>query len=334
MKRLHVASNGALSWTTLREYIERWTWPKSAPKVLTLFDVASIKKYLKNEAFSSSSSELLTLAPVLARFFATVGMAFTIAAGVCSSEVLSILAVLDVLDLLQTVKRNIVSPSQLHTAIRRHLDLFWEAYGEEHWRPKHHYALHLPRMLQFFGFLVACFTTERAHKLTKKYARVRLNTTSYEIGMCEEITVDQLETLMRVDFKPKGLGSHGSKPTRTALTALREVFPAVGDHEFQVAKAVKTSNGTIHVGDVVYFNGEQRRPQCGEVLMHVQAKDACYSVVSPWERDAREDGASSHTSRFRALDEPYLVKIDCLIASVIYSRAAEWATVLNTPELR
>ncbi len=47
----------------------------------------------------------------------------------------------------------------------------------------------------YFGMLISCFVHERKHRVIKKWAFGHGNTTSYELGMLEEVTVDQLQSL-------------------------------------------------------------------------------------------------------------------------------------------
>lgn len=70
--------------------------------------------------------------------------------------------------------------------------LFKEAYGADAFRPKHHYALHLPLQMYRHGFLVATMTMERKHRVVKRYLRPRRTLTSFELGIIEEITCFEL----------------------------------------------------------------------------------------------------------------------------------------------
>ena len=197
IKHLHQSTQRrgvtTVSYCTLGEYVGRWKWPKVAPHVEQLFDETANNKNLKNEAFSSSASELLTLAPVLASFFS----AIVAPMGICSAAVACIIALLNVVELLATVKRGIVSPRQLLTAILEHLRRFLDVYGRGRWKPKHHYALHLPLMLARFGMLVACFTHERKHRVLKRYMRSRLNNKKFEASCLEDVTIQHLEDLLQ-----------------------------------------------------------------------------------------------------------------------------------------
>ena len=77
----------------------------------------------------------------------------------------SMLAVLNVVMLLLSLKTGMVTAEALTAAIQTHLILFLAAWGEWYVRPKHHYAIHLGPMLAHFKFLLATFTHERKHRL-------------------------------------------------------------------------------------------------------------------------------------------------------------------------
>ena len=79
----------------------------------------------------------------------------------------------------------------LSDAIRKHLELFKAAYCDGDVRPKHHYACHLPQMLDNFGMLVSCSAMERVHKVAKRYVAPRRNTTGYKLCTLEDVTLQQ-----------------------------------------------------------------------------------------------------------------------------------------------
>jgi hypothetical protein len=103
-------------------------------------------------------------------------------------QVRSMIAVLEVVELLASVPFDSVSPAMLRTKIEGHFKLFVEAYGHARVRPKHHYALHLPEMLRIHGYLQSCIVHERIHTVTKRFTRDRKNLTSWNIGTAEEVT--------------------------------------------------------------------------------------------------------------------------------------------------
>ena len=86
------------------------------------------------------------------------------------------------------MKCNKTSPDKLAEAIKKHFDLFVEAYGKEKIRPKNHYLLHLPDMLAEFGTLIMTFVHERKHRAVKRYTQYRCNLRSWSASVIEEIS--------------------------------------------------------------------------------------------------------------------------------------------------
>ena len=43
-------------------------------------------------------------------------------------------------------------------------------YGEQHYLPKHHLAIHLGQQLELHELLISCFVHERRHKILKRFA--------------------------------------------------------------------------------------------------------------------------------------------------------------------
>lgn len=89
------------------------------------------------------------------------------------AHVQSMIAVLEVVVMLQAVRTATVTPQELDRKIREHLQLFKSCYGSKLFRPKDHYALHLPGQLAHHGFLLVTFTHERKHRLVTRYTRDR-----------------------------------------------------------------------------------------------------------------------------------------------------------------
>ncbi len=82
-----------------------------------LVDATAIRSHLVGAgAFKSTASELLTLAPVVAFYLATVALPH----GFHLSVVTSMMAAFDALSLLQTVRHGCVTPEALRGVITRH----------------------------------------------------------------------------------------------------------------------------------------------------------------------------------------------------------------------
>ena len=318
------------TYHVLGAYVAQWKWPKAlgASLLANLFDGKSAKKYLANEVFSCTASELLSLSPVLANYFANVALA----QGACLEHVQSILAAFAAVECLVEVRRGTVTPEALMLVIRRHLQLYQLAYGADRVRPKHHYALHLPLMLHRFGTLHSCWTHERHHQLVKKHTVNRRNTTSYEVSALEEVTVDQIYALQRPWTKAGLLNEH-APPSRT-LAALQEMFPHIAATELAVARMASVDGNKLHVGDVIYLrdNGIRR---AGELVLHLRAGANVCSIVSLWGAAPSADEDLGRVARFRVTEAPQIFPTSCLEVSLIYSRSTRGVvTALIPPEFR
>jgi hypothetical protein len=182
-------SKAPTTYETLYTMIKLFRYPaRQKINVKKLFDAAAIRSHLAANAFKSTASELLTLAPVVSFYMTNVAVPH----GVHLAVVHSLIAGFDALSVLQTVRHGCVTPETLRGVITKHLNLFQAAYGEDATRPKHHYASHLWAMLALFKTLISCLTMERVHKLAKRYVQNRRNTKSYEVSALEDVTVQQL----------------------------------------------------------------------------------------------------------------------------------------------
>ena len=125
IKWLHKNTN--TRYAELWEYAQTFTWPRGRAEVGHLFTDALNAKYIRTGNFNCTASEMLTLCPVLHRFFLKMLLVREGALPV----IVTLLAVLDVIELLQGIKANATQPEDLAKAIKNHLDLFIEAYGKK-----------------------------------------------------------------------------------------------------------------------------------------------------------------------------------------------------------
>ena len=178
------------AFATMGEFVGLWTWPFAQAgnfaKLFTKKAAAGV-----HAVFNATASELLSLTPVLGVYFASAGAA---AAG---AQVQSLLACVDVVELLCAVKLGVVTVGVLREAINRHVELRLAAYGAgvDDAALKAHATQHLADMLDEHGTLYNCFVLERHHRLLTKYGWEQNNTKSYELGILEQITVEQTADL-------------------------------------------------------------------------------------------------------------------------------------------
>lgn len=273
MKSFFTLKSRACSYKEFKDYIATFTFPKSSPAVLQLFtDSANVNNSRKG-SFSSSGSEFITLVPVMHRYFEKV----VLPRGEQVDRVKSVLAVLEVIMLLISLKTGTVSADELEAAIKKHLILFKAVYGDAMVRPKHHYSTHLSKMLAYFGFLLATFTHERKHRLITRYCRDRKNLSNWDCSAIEEITCHQLWQLKQPFMAASSVG----KPRGRMLIPLREIYPDVADEAFCTLSAIACNGGSCSSGDVISFLFEGRI-QLGQLLMSVGIYDKAESFIARW----------------------------------------------------
>ena len=281
-------------------------------------------KILRNKDFACGSSQLLCLVPILLMFFTEVAIPLLTARPDLLGKVHCIIACLEVVEVLQLVKiRDFVTPEVLYEVVMKHLKLFQANYDLKDWRPKHHCAWHLPDMLRRFAVLIACFTHERKHRTIRRYAFNRKNTLSTELGMMEDLCIDQLLALRDISFSRGILGKCTPRPF--TLGALQELFPQCT--EFYVNQVAKI-HSNIHVGDIAYF--EKDGLQCGEVLLHFWADDDQFTILSEYELVANE----YYKSTYKLADNVCCIHTMSLFVSLTYMTAGEHVIVLVPPDYR
>jgi predicted outer membrane repeat protein len=193
------------------------------------------------------------------------------------------LSVLDVIAILQSVKTGTIDPDDFEKAIVKHLQLYKSCYGAKAFRPKHHYALHLPHMLRRHGFLLMTFTHERKHRLVTRYTRDRRNLKNWDSGAIEEITCHQLWELSQPFF-----GVCNTAQARgNVLIPLMELFPGVDANDMFVLNNISGNGGAINAGDVVSCSIDGQA-QLGELMVAVGVRGPAgayesYCVVSLWQ---------------------------------------------------
>ena len=286
MKVLHLSSV-ATTYAEVKSYASTFTFPKTRGSPLHVFDESTTRNNLKKENFTSSASEFLTLTPIFHRYFQKV----VLRRNVCVPQVLSTIAVLEVVMILMAVQTGCVTSEMLTLAIYTHLMRYKEAYGESAVRPKHHYALHLGDMLGRFGFLLSTFTHERKHRLVKKYTRNRCTLKSWARGALEEITCHQSHELSFPFFMVPAR----SAPRGKLMHHIRDLFPGAPDSEFNLHTTLKCSGGQVRRGDIVLVTSDGAQ-HIGELLLAVSIQSIqpfqIFCIVSLWTID-RASASSS-----------------------------------------
>ena len=242
-----------------------------------------------------------------------------------AGHIASMVAVLKVVEVLQAVKRQKVSPEQLQDRILEHMRLFLAAYGEEAVRPKHHFALHLPAIFRRIGTLIGTLTNERRHRVVKRYTKDRRCLKRWELGSLEEITGHALWELTQPILRAGHVDPVA--PRAQSLALLSELFPEEHRHgrELTISNKTKARHGTVLTRDCAFFEDpEGSSREVGEVLMHVGLGAEQLSVVSHW----RAAGASTDP-RLRHVameDDVIIIPSECLLCACTHRPDADGAT--------
>ena len=155
-----------------------------------------------------------------------------------------------------TRSRHARSRQNNRASIRHFRQMSWAAYGDDPIRPKYHYILHLPDMLQRHGSVFSCLVNERRHRLVKQYTRTRSAPSRWELGALEEIVTCQMYEAENVVFGRTGL-IKGHAPRGQTRENLEAMCPEAS--VIQVGTDVRTFFGTAHIHDIVWV-------QCGETM--------------------------------------------------------------------
>ncbi len=221
----------------LSAYLWKFEWPNGY----------GTGKNLCTDGFvSGNASELLSSVPVVAKFLRDV-----VGAGKCPEHVKSFLLLCDLVDLLQIVNTGFVTPARLEAAILAHARAHIAAYGTQKWVPKHHYIMHLPKQLQHHGFLLNTFLQERKHKNVKRMCNPRVNTVSFDRGVLEDVTEQQLYAIQTSLVGSTLRDAHAASPRLEAVA--RQMLTVHRDAEVETAKFAMVRGRAVGTGDVVLF---------------------------------------------------------------------------------
>ena len=327
MHHMQYKGRTSTSWVELRTFLEEWTQPIVWGNCLYLFTDAANKNNHLKAGFSSSASEFMTIAPLLKRYLRKV----VLPRGEETAHVESMVAALDVLELLMRCKRGGVTPASLRKAIEKHLALFKHAYGDDYMRPKHHYILHLPDQLHEHKLLLSTHTNERRHRLALRYTRDRHSLESYDLGATEEVTCHQLWEMEQPWLK-FGI-SETAKPRPLTMAALRDIFSDVPEDQIFAGSEAMLSNGTARNGDFVLIV-EGTACRLGELLMLVVVNERELAIVECWDASSAVD--TDGMMVFKATEMCSIISLEIVKCPVKYklSKNKRFCRAYIDPEYR
>ena len=297
----------------LHVYFRSFNWPGSMHGCHRLCEPGRVKSYLEADSFKAQASEVLDATPVMI-LWCKMLLTMDRVKNKCLVQVRSMLALLQVIELLVDVSRGIVTPSELFDAVLLHLTLHQDAYKFAYWIPKHHYAFHIPALLEKHGMLIACFLHERMHKILKRFTRDRMNTDAYEIGALEDITCQHLFDLE--DLALEGLVG-AKEPRAQVRAAIADVFPNALDI-CASSEACADHGGRFYVGDVIMYSVGAECANVGIVEVFVCVDGLEYVVLLKW--DLISEHPEGLTWTFNATARaPKLIRLNQVLRSLINS---------------
>ena len=315
------------TYASVGAFVERWVWPQSQEvRAKKLFTPKAVRSHWAANAFVATASQTLSLVPVIAYYFAQVQ-----SAGDCIGVALinSLLACCDVVELIQCSRLGVVSEQTLGDAIATHVRLYTLAYSDAATVPKHHYSMHLASMLGSFGMLISCICMERLHRVVKRCAWNRRSLVSFDTGIIEDITINQIRDRSR-DWISDGC-LEPSAPRGRIRRMLSELYP---DRNVEISNRLRVPRGIVVKGDVVLYDGGDEGLHCGEVLLIVNIDGVPYIFVRHWPRTAERVTVGRVMRCTVAADEPLVLPATMIEEVVIYSVSGGIATVLLSPLYR
>ena len=264
----------------ITEFLQSFNWPAqtagSSPK-----NILQAAREKKTSPLKASASELLNFVPVLRLFVLLFVCGRVDSATEC--KVHSFLLLVQVLDLLQIVARGgSTTAAELGAAIRKHLECHLKAHGDESWIPKMHMSLHLAEFLQRFGTLISCFVHERKHKLIKRFASQKQDTTKkYEESLLQDIMAVQLQALKQDMPSTEVRLLHKAKATKKLHELMHETLQCGGGECFHALRAVHGGGFECSRGDVVEFSC-MGTSSFGRIQFHAEMMDRPMTCIVPW----------------------------------------------------
>ena len=176
--------------------------------------------------------------------------------------------------------------------------------------------MHLADQLRRLGFLLATFVHERKHKAIKAACNSRECTFSFDAGVLEDVTMDQVYALKT--HSTTGLYLAGSM---IANRTLRNVFIADGvateSTELLTATKLFVNCRAVCKSDTVLYRFGRNVCFAG-VQCHVQIDGQLWTCLEPWSII----DSTQNVHRCIVQDATVMVPSSCIIESCIFSPAA------------
>jgi hypothetical protein len=311
---------GGKVYQDIYNYISLWTLPASRNTGM-LQEIFNHTRELSNtraKKFKCQASDGLGLYPILAYFI----QAVVLPANACVKQGLAFLAMADILDLLQAVPLQKVTPKGLRVAIHTFYESCVAAGWRDHMHPKFHWLVHFPAHLLKFGMLPTCFVHERKHRVAKRYSNPIQNSSVFEKSVLSELVCHDLAVL-----KTQGIFNFDVrlKNPYPAPRAMREYLSKHLSVALQPAECLTCAAvnilpaGSCSKKDVVLIRSASSTVpfDAGQVLLHAQCKGTYVSIVSIWQLTSYD--AKKGLAKWLKQDMPHLIQTSSILSPVCFT---------------
>ena len=134
---------------------------------------------------------MLSVYPLLATFVAM----SVLPSGYVREQCVAFLALCDLIDILLVANLGKCTGDEIRNAVIEFLRACVNAGWREYFIPKFHWLTHLADHFERFGMLPSCWTHERKHRITKRYAADIHNTTAMERSVLGKLCSHNLADL-------------------------------------------------------------------------------------------------------------------------------------------
>ena len=309
---MKVFSKSGVTAADLDSYLNLYTWPQcyARPPVM----VECFNK--DGEKLKATASELISLVPVLAVWLQRV-----VAPRLREEHkpvLRSLLLLCRVIQLCTVAGLpGRIDPAAMTEAVSAYLGAHNDAYGAAFWVPKMHFIIHLGAMLAVHGLLLNTLVCERKHKEVKRLATGRTNTTSYDLGMLKEMTVQHISELS-IPLVFCGLLRPYPMP-KNRLDALKQLVD-IGNAKCLTSATCMANARRISHGDVCTFSHEGSF-SVGEVYVFFSVGEGgeALALVNHWNVQRRVSDAEY---KVLVMNRLLIIRCSDIITSVIHSQTS------------
>ena len=201
-----------IRFSHVAEYMEDWKLPASlhnTVNVKNLFSDTREDAMTRADGIKGSASEFLSVYAILRRFIEVIVVgAFP---GKCDGPSAVVIALCDVIDQIQLAKRGMFKTVKqgyeaITAAVKTYRELVTNLWGTARLTPKYHMLWHIAEQFLRDGGIYDTFCLERKHKLTKGYATITTNRTTFEKSVTTRGVLEQRRQLLTIGYAARMVG--------------------------------------------------------------------------------------------------------------------------------